>query len=178
MRTMTRKVIVAALLFLLPVMSAFAQSVKVNIGWHYTDFKNVMTIHEIKGQPRLWEMKSVKSLDKAPVGAEITASSFQIEPGESKRFALVVRNDSNETKYFFAAPHMASPAEYSLGFKFKCLCINKAYSVGPHETWYRIVDFRIFDGFVGEELTLTHSVIGIDQARAKSFSIEESNQDF
>lgn len=178
MKAMTRNWMVAALLTLLPVMSAVAQPVKVNIGWHYTDFDNVMTIHEIKGHPRLWDMKSVKSLDNAPVGAEITASSFQIEPGESKRFALVVRNGSNETKYFFAAPHIASPAEYSLGFKFKCLCINKAYSVGPHETWYRIVDFRLFDGFVGSEITLTHSVIGIDQARAKSFTVDESNQDF
>lgn len=166
------------LLHLLPAAAAAAQQVKVNIGWEYSAYDGKMAIHEIKGRPRLWDMKSVKSLADAPVGAQINQSSFLIQPGEAKRFALVLHNDTDETKYFFAAPHVAHPAEHSLGFNFKCLCINHAYTVGPRETWYRVVEFRLHDGFVGNELTLTHMVIGIDAARAKSFANKESPRDF
>lgn len=162
------------LLFPVPVVVLAAGPVKVNIAWEYVDFPAPMMIYEVKGRPRLWDMQSVKSLAAAPVGARIDASSFLISAGEVKRFVLVLHNDSDEPKHFFAAPHVAHPVEHSLGFKFKCLCINHAYTVGPHETWYRVVEFRLSEGFVGDELTLTHGVIGIDEARAKSFAKQAS----
>lgn len=167
-----------ALALLLPLPGMAAEQVKINIAWEYVDFSQKMTLHEVKGRPRLWQMESVKSVDEAPIGAAITESSFLIAPGEEKRFVLVLHNDSDETRYFFAAPHTATPAAYALGFMFKCLCISKAYTVGPHETWYRVVKFKLFDGFVGEELTLTHGVIGIDEERARSFSSEDEVKEF
>jgi len=166
------------LVLLFPLVGAAAEPVRINIAWEYVDFTQPMKLYEVKGRPRLWQMESVKSLADAPVGAPITESSFLIEPGEEKRFVLVLHNDSDETKYFFAAPHTAAPSAYALGFMFKCLCINKAYTVGPRETWYRVVKFKLFDGFVGKELTLTHGVIGIDEERARAFANEEGFREF
>lgn len=158
-------------------VSAAPHSVKVNIRWDYKDFSDPVIIYEVKGRPRLWETKSMGSLKAAPVGNLIEGSALSVTPGEKKRFALVVQNSTDRPQFFFAAPHVVHPVEHSLGFKFKCLCINHAFKVGPKETWYRIVEFRLSKEFVGQELTVTHSVIGIDQKRADSFSKEPIQSD-
>lgn len=160
-----------ALLGTLPLASQAATPVKVNIAWEYKDFAEKMEVREIKGKPRLWETKVVKASGQAPVGEKIVNSAFVLEPGQIKRFALVVKNESDRPVYFFSAPHVAQPVEHSLGFKFKCLCIDHAYSIGPKETWYRIVEFRLSKEFVGPELTVTHTIIGIDKTRAEAFSM-------
>ncbi len=147
--------------------------VRIKIRWDYKDFAGPILIHEVKGSPRLWEVKSVKSLSTAPLKDEIKNSEFLISKGEKKRFALVYENKSNQPVYFFAAPHEVHPVEHSLGFKFKCLCINHAFTVGPKESWYRIVEFYLSKDFIGSDLTVTHSVIGIDQKRADSFSLKK-----
>ncbi len=163
----------AALLLALFACPAWADTpVKVNIGWRYKDFAHTMTIYEVKGQPRLWETKSVANLAATPVTEPITGSAFELVPGHKKRFALIVKNDGDKPVYFFAAPHMVQPEEDALGFKFKCLCTNQAYKIGPRETWYRIVEFRLSEDFAGKELTVTHTLIGIDEKRAASFTPE------
>lgn len=149
-----------------------APVVKVNIEWRYKDFTGPVLIYEVKGQPPLWYTNSVANLAAAPVGERIASSSFQISPGQKKRFVLIVQNPSDKPHYFFAAPHTVHPEEESLGFKFKCLCINHAYTINPKETWYRVVDFRLSQQFIGKELTITHTIIGIDSKRAASFSQE------
>jgi hypothetical protein len=146
------------------------QAVKVNIAWRQKDFPGTATLYEVKGNPGLWETKSVANLAAAPVGQPIAGSSFELKPGHKKRFALVVQNDTGKPMYFFAAPHTVQPEEQALGFKFKCLCVNRSYTIGPKETWYRIVEFRLFEDFAGTELTVTHTLIGIDQKRAASAS--------
>lgn len=151
---------------------ADAPAVKVNIQWEYKKFSDTVAIYEVKGAPRLWETRSVPSLKAAPVGELIEGSVFSIQPGQKKRFALVVKNTSDKPIYFFAAPHVVHPVEHSLGFKFKCLCINHAYTINPKETWYRIVEFRLANEFEGDALSVLHSIIGIDQKRADSFSKE------
>jgi len=152
-----------------PVWAA-ASPVKINIAWRYKDFAAPVTIYEVKGQPRLWHTASVAGLADAPVTMPITGSAFQLEPGKIKRFALVAQNTADQPLYFFAAPHTVQPEEDALGFKFKCLCTNQAYAIGPKQTWYRIVEFRLSPDFVGKELTITHTLIGIDKERAASFS--------
>jgi len=146
--------------------------VKVAFQWEYKNFGAAVEMYEVRGQTHLWETKSVSSLDAAPVGKRIVPSELVFTQGQAKRFALVVHNTSGKPMYFFAAPHVVHPAEHSLGFKFKCLCINHVYKINPTDTWYRIVEFRLSKGFVGEELVVTHSVIGIDKERAESFENE------
>lgn len=85
-----------------------------------------------------------------------------------ERFALVFRNPS-DSRYFFAAPHTVHPAEHSLGFKFKCLCINHAFKSEPKGLWYRVVEFRLSRDFAGTQLVLTHTIIGIDKGQAAPF---------
>lgn len=160
------------LLALLAVPAWADQPVKVNIAWRYQNFLLTAAIYEVKGQPHLWETKSVATLAAAPVTEPIAGSSFELAAGHKKRFALVVQNTGDKPLYFFAAPHTVQPEERALGFKFKCLCINRAYTIAPHETWYRIVEFRLSEDFSGPELTITHTLIGIDEKRAASFSNE------
>lgn len=143
---------------------------KVSIGWDYKDIGTKMEIYEPKGHPRLWETKSVKAPSELPIAGKIEDSAFKLMPGERKRFVLVMHNDTDTPTYFFAAPHQAHPVEHSLGFKFKCLCVNHAFTVGPKETWYRVVELQMSDGFVGDELAITHTIIGIEEKRAREFS--------
>jgi hypothetical protein len=165
-------------IFLALVLSILASSawaeptVKINVQWLYKDFSSPVSIYEAKGRPILWQTGSVASFAKAPVGEQIATSSFQLSPGQKKRFVLIAQNLTDKPQYFFAAPHTVHPEEESLGFKFKCLCINHAYTINPKETWYRVVEFRLSPQFVGKELTITHTIIGIDSKRAASFSQE------
>jgi hypothetical protein len=167
------KYIISVLMFAALACPAWAEpNVKINVKWLYKDFSSPVNIYEAKGRPILWQTGSVASLAKAPVGEQIAASSFEMLPGQKKRFVLIAQNSTDKPQYFFAAPHTVHPEEESLGFKFKCLCINHAYTINPKETWYRVVEFRLSPQFVGKELTITHTIIGIDAKRAASFSQE------
>ncbi len=168
--TMKTKWLCGGVALLASLVAEAAGPVKVNVSWEYKDFAAKVEVREIKGRPQLWETQSVKSLTQAPVGEKLGSAAFFVEPGQKKRFALVINNDSDKPLYFFAAPHVVNPAEHALGFHFMCLCINHAFSVGPRETWYRIVEFSLSEEFVGSELTLTHAVIGIDKGRADAFA--------
>lgn len=167
MKTAWRWIIPAALF---AVAAHAANPVKVSIGWEYKDVAAKVELYEPKNFVRLWETRSVKSAGELPIAGKIEGSTFRLAPGERKRFVLVMRNDTDKPLYFFAAPHQVLPVEHSLGFKFKCLCVNHAFIVGPKETWYRVVELQMSDGFVGNELAITHALIGIDEKRAKEFS--------
>ncbi len=155
---------------LLALTAHAAASTKVSIDWLYKDTAAKIELYEPKDRPRLWETRSVKSMSELPVAGKIQDAAFKLAPGEKKRFVLVVRNDSDKPLYFFAAPHQALPVEHTLGFKFKCLCVNHAFIVPPREIWYRVVELQMSEGFVGDTLAITHTIIGIDEKRAKEFS--------
>ena len=155
---------------LLALTAHAAASTKVSINWEYKDSAAKIESYEAKDRPRLWETRSVKSMSELPVAGKMQEAALTLAPGEKKRFVLVVRNDSDKPLYFFAAPHQALPLEHTLGFKFKCLCVNHAFIVGPKETWYRVVELQMSEGFVGDALAITHAIIGIDGKRAKEFS--------
>lgn len=169
-------VIVACLVSALPALAA--EPVKIGIHWEYRNFGEAVEIFEVEGRPRLWETKSVETLKDAPVANRIEGSSFTLVPGRRKRFVLIVRNDTSEALYFFAAPHVVDPVEHAIGFKFKCLCVNHAFTAGPGEVWYRVVEFRLSGDFVGDAMTVTHSIIGIDAKRAEAFSNRQALPDF
>lgn len=170
----------AALLVLsLTALSAKASEgpVKVAIQWDYKDFPATIVLHEAKEGARLWETRSVTTLQNAPVGKPIENPVLQVTPGQTRRFVLVVHNNGQQPLYFFAAPHAVHPAEHTLGFKFKCLCIDHAFTVHPGTSWYRVVELRLSKDFVGKELTVRHALIGIDKLRASSFSNKPDTHD-
>jgi hypothetical protein len=89
----------------------------------------------------------------------------------------VYPNPGDKPLYFFATPHHAEPAAASLGFKFKCLCIDHAFSVPPRETWSRVVELRSSRNMEGDRISLTHTLVGIDEARMKKFSMTPASPD-
>ncbi len=167
-----RHIFIALVLAFLACSACAEPAAKIDIKWLYKDFANLVNIYEVKGRPQLWQTNSVANLDAAPIGSLISDASFQLEPGQKKRFVLVVQNSTDKPQYFFAAPHSARPEEQALGFKFKCLCINHAYTINPKQTWYRVVEFRLSPQFEGDGLIITHTIIGIDKKRAASFTQE------
>jgi hypothetical protein len=152
--------------FCILLLCARAHAVAVKIEWDYKDVPPGIKIHTLKGNPKLWKTESLKQTSQLPIKDEIKDATLQLDPGDVRRFALVYTNTGEKPLYFFAAPHSAEPAENSLGFKFKCLCVNHAYKVAPGETWYRIVEFKLAPKFVGDKLTLKHQLIGIGKDRA------------
>jgi hypothetical protein len=174
------KMIFIALFFLIFLSSSEAaiNSVPIHINWEYKDFGPKATIYGVKEGTNLWETRNVNSLKEVPVTEVLKDATFTLAPGGIKRFAVVIQNKDNNPIYFFAAPHQTSPAEYSLGSKIKCLCIGRSYRVGGNETWYRVLEFRLSKNYVGKELTVTHSIIGIDENRAKAFSKGSELPDF
>jgi hypothetical protein len=152
------------------VSAAAQEPVKVSIQWDYKDFPGEIVLHEAKQGARLWDTRGVATLGDAPVGKRIENAVLSVTPGQNRRFVLVVHNSGKKPLYFFAAPHAVHPAEHTLGFKFKCLCIDHAFTVAPGASWYRVVELRLAKDFVGKELTVRHAIIGIDKLRASSFS--------
>ncbi|MCX7999167.1 MAG: hypothetical protein N3A69_09500, partial [Leptospiraceae bacterium] len=135
---------------------------KVHISWNYRDFPLKMEIYEPvpQRQLELWDTGSKPSLEKLPISNIIEDSQFNIIPGSKKVFVLVTHNPTPETIYFFAAPHVVTPPEFSLGFKFKCLCVNHAFTVPSKEYWYRVVELRMSKNFRGNEINILHDLIG------------------
>lgn len=145
-----------------PAHALTPASVGVNIKWEYDELKSVMQIYEVAAQPEpeLWKTGQGKTLQDLPVTVENKSSHFTLTPGDSKLFVLVMKNDSDVPIYFFAAPHSVNPPALSLGFHFKCLCVNRVYEIPPHGYWYRIVELNLDANTpVSRELTVTHTLI-------------------
>jgi len=152
--------------------------VQVDITWEYNNLSTPMELYELKGRQYLWKTESVNSMALAPVGQKIVNSTFVIEQGKVRRFALVMKNTTDKPIYFFAAPHSAKPAEHSLGFKFKCLCINHAYTINPGQVWYRVVELRISKGLTTKKLAISHMLSGLNEKQAQPFLMKKRATDF
>ena len=148
--------------------------VKVSISWKYKDIPENMKIYytasEEKKEHPLWKTKSVSDRSTIPVGKEISNGKFLVERGGSFRFVLVYHNTSSKEIYFFAAPHRVEPEENSLGFKFKCLCINHAFKVAAGDYWYRIVEFRASEHITGDKLDVSHTLIQVPEEDLEYYS--------
>ncbi len=164
--------IVLVMLLCVPSV-VIAEEVRARVDWKYKNFPAQMKIYEVAGgqKPRMWETHTVGSLKEAPVGSEIKDATVTVSKGSQNKFILVAENKTNKPIYFFAAPHGVEPVENALGFKFKCLCINYAYEIGPGEVWYRVVILNVSRDFYGDSMTLTHQLVGIDQKRFSKFSL-------
>jgi hypothetical protein len=151
-----------------------SEFIKAKIDWSYIDFPLEMKIYEIKSQIayNLWDTHSVSSIDSSPASTEIPESTIVVQSGRYKEFILGVKNPTDKPVFFFAAPHSVQPPQYSLGFKFKCLCINHAFTVKPGEFWYRVVRLNIDKDFRGDSFVIKHELIGISEERMKEFEFK------
>ncbi|ASV10610.1 LIC11469 family lipoprotein adhesin Lsa20 [Leptospira santarosai] len=154
-----------------PIYSDPNRQIQVRILWEKKKFPLEMELYEGASQRpvELWATGNVKDLSEAPVSSKIEGSELYIKPGSKKKFVLVVRNTTERDFYFFAAPHSMVPAENSLGFKFKCLCINHAFYIPPRETWYRVVELRTGGEALGKELKISHTLVGMDEDRLRLY---------
>lgn len=153
--------------------------VKIQILWNYRNLNQKMELYEPASQRpiKLWEMASTKDKDSIPISSlKIKNGTFFLKPGSQKYFVLIMKNDTKESVYFFATPHIAYPPESALGFKFKCLCINYAFNVNPGETWYRVVRLRLSENFLGSRLKIYHTLIGITKERMEKFKLKPKMQ--
>ncbi|WP_108959487.1 LIC11469 family lipoprotein adhesin Lsa20 [Leptospira ellinghausenii] len=148
-----------------------SNKVKIDVRWVYTSLPLEMEIREPGGAQALalWTTGTVQDGKRVPFGDLIPNGQLVLKPGSKKQFLLVMKNPTDKPVYFFAAPHSAMPVEHSFGFKFKCLCVNHAFSVLPKETWYRVVEIRLAPDFLGDTLVLTHNLIGITKERMLQF---------
>lgn len=149
-----------------------SDAVTIQIQWKEVGLPLKMQIHEVRQvQPmELWTTGSVKFGNPAPFEEDPIADGiFYLSPGQKKQFLLVMKNESPNTIYFFASPHQAHPMEHSLGFKFKCLCINHIFVVPSQSYWYRVVELRLSPDFLGDKLSIEHALVGVTESRYKSF---------
>nr|WP_232380827.1 hypothetical protein [Leptospira ainlahdjerensis] len=147
------------------------RQIQVSILWEKKHFPFEMELFEGASQRPvdLWATGTVKKISDAPVSSSIGGNGLYLKPGSKKKFVLLVRNTSDQDFYFFAAPHSMEPAESSLGFKFKCLCINHAFYVPAGEIWYRVVELRTGREALGKELRITHTLVGMDEKRVQLY---------
>lgn len=144
-----------------------ASKVAIQLLWDYKQVPATMKIYELNSQKgaKLWDTGSISQLSQAPVTSEIPNSTLNFTAGESKMFVLLLKNDTKQTLHFFAAPHSVNPPELSLGFKFKCLCIDHVYEVPAGQYWYRVVELKTAPNYVGDKVSITHSLIQVDAGR-------------
>lgn len=150
--------------FLLPLY-ANAESEKeitAHVSWIYKDVPGVIEIYESAYDGRVWEMGNIKSFDKLPIKQKIKNDAVKIKLGGHKTFVLVYKNETKNKIHFFAAPHSVEPPMYSLGFRFKCLCVNHVFSVKPGWYWYRVVEMTVEKTFRGQNIDVTHNIIKVD----------------
>jgi hypothetical protein len=165
----TRALVIAALAL---AAAAPSRDVAIRLHWKNKDLPGAMQVYAPAAGAKtvLWKTGPVASRSEFSLGEEVTDRAIAVTRGQPKRLILAYENKGDTPLHFFAAPHHAEPEESSLGFKFKCLCVNHAFTVPPGRTWYRIVELRIDPDFSGDALDVTHTLIGIDEARAREFS--------
>ena len=154
---------------LFSLLSHADTQIPIKINWNYKNAAFEMKSYTVKDNAIVWATNNVSKLEGTPVTSIIPDSKLLMSPNRRKKFALVAYNPTNRPIYFFAAPHTASPSEHSLGFKFKCLCMNHAFKIEPKSYWYRVVEFRLSPSYKGTDLKVTHDIIGIDAETAKKF---------
>lgn len=158
------------LLALLTAFISLSSAADLKVGWDYGGVPPGMTLYEVK--PGAFEVgltSAAASIAAAPVTTEIPDATVRLEPGQSRKIALVYRNATKEPVRFFAAPHSVTPARAALGFKFRCLCVNRVYTVMPGGVWYRVVELRLGKDFSGKRLEVVHQLLTADEKSAEDF---------
>lgn len=155
--------------------AAGGEPVTVKLFWSYDTLPKEMKVFELKKgeKKKLWDTDVVKEAKLLPVGSPILDDTLFIKTGQNKRFVLVFKNTTNQTLNFFAAPHKMMPEANALGYKFKCLCINRVYEVQPGAYWYRVVELRVSPQVSGNYLEITHSLLGVTVEKTKGLKYQK-----
>ncbi len=122
----------------------------------------------------LYEVPTAKILDvtthgtvslKDPLPFTVRlGSEFPVKRGETKYFAMVVRNNSDQTQYFYASYHQMRPEEAAIGYLLNCLCINRLFAIPPRSAWYRIGSIMLTSTFMGSVVAVKHDLFGMSLA--------------
>jgi hypothetical protein len=150
--------------FLFMLLCANASATEVHLNWRYKGVPAELQVFQQKAGSKalLWDMGEADKLELAPVGALLNEGRFDAAPGSRKRLVLIYHNTTKSELQFFAAPHQMLPAESSLGFKFKCLCVNHVYKVAPGKWWWRVVELRVDESADAKTLEIVHDVIKVE----------------
>lgn len=145
--------------------------IRVRIEWDYRNLPLQMELYEpaVQQPMQVWDTGSVSAPRVPPISLPLENGEFRQRPGGAKIFVLIMKNPGTKPVHFFAAPHHIEPPEHSLGFHFNCLCVNHVFTVGPGQTWYRVVRLQVHKDFRGDTLAIRHTLIGAGDEQAKSF---------
>lgn len=158
---------------------ATAKGSHFSIDWNYEKFPLKIDMYELKnpGKIRPQSMGRLKSKINDILANRIAGNSMFVPNQDIYKFALAVENTTKKHVSFYVVPHEITPAEYSLGTKFACLCVGHVYSVAPGEIWYRVVSLQNLTPALGNDFKIRHRVVGIDAASvfkdAKEFQESE-----
>jgi hypothetical protein len=135
---------------------------------------NVQIMFEyFKMDPKIevWKVPTSLILDVGsnktiPIGSplpftEKLDSEFSVKRNNDFFFAMVIKNQSDDTKYFYASYHQMRPEEAAIGYSMYCLCINKVFSIPPRSIFYRIGKVRIDSAFIGTTVAFKHDIFGL-----------------
>jgi hypothetical protein len=149
--------------------------VAIDLGWKTDEFPLTMKVYELAADQDLktWTTGTVKTKAFLPLDKEVEDGRVFLRPGGIKRLALVVENPTAETVRFFASPHGVKPEKLSLGFDFRCLCLNHAYTVPAKKTWFRVVEAKLDKDFqlTDEPVSIVHALIAVDKKRASTMQM-------
>ena len=111
------------------------------------------------------------SINKTPADQKII-NKFDFTPSKAESsFVLLVKNDSSQTKYFFANPHTYKPESTALSAVFECLCNHHVYTIPPNTVWFRVVRLDVNFDMVpkgSKKLEIVHDFVEVSEADAKS----------
>lgn len=86
--------------------------------------------------------------------------SVDLGPADGKVLALIAENKSDVDIDFFVSPHESNPSEFSLDFKFNCLCYAHIYKVKSKKKWYRIMKLQHLDEKIpAKTIRLKHTLV-------------------
>ncbi len=147
------------------------QRMLVVIRWEYQGLAPRMRLYtaDPARRIRLWETRSVRTLAQTPAWRRVDGP-VSIKKGSARNFVLVYHNPTNKPVYFFSAPHRMTPAEFTLGFRFRCLCVNHVFEVPAGYYWYRVVRILASRHMRGERLQVVHKLVAVDRQRGQLFS--------
>lgn len=151
----------------IPKAQSAEKNLKVKIQFTYKNTDLKMQLYEVDPAFKFSVAKTVvtSNLKKSPLGKKIEGDLVFPRDTSEQSFALVVENNSESPKYFYAVPHTHDPGASSLGALFECLCNHHVYKVPPHQAWYRIVRLKIDqeESHIAkmDRLTISHQIVEV-----------------
>jgi hypothetical protein len=145
-----------------------AGEIAVRIVFDTKDFPGKIAVHTLRDPTlRPWVTGNGKTLEELPAGPEIEGGVVDVRPGGIKRLVLVAHNATSKMLHFFAAPHAVEPTRASLGFEFRCLCLNHAYKIPAGAYWYRVIELKLDRAYKSDqEVVVKHALFAVDDKRA------------